>query len=121
MNENRKSNAKIIIRCTAEQKAGLLQTKIQLKSGTWIELIEKLLNKNKIEQPKAIIQDDVYLLDILKELKCIGVNLNQSTRLANINKTITPAETAQLKKLAMSVSSLKNKVLKTFVITKVKS
>jgi len=120
MDKNRKSNAKIIIRCTAEQKAALLQTKTQLRSGTWIELIEKLVKKKKIEQPRAIIQDDVYLLDILQELKRIGVNLNQSTKLANINKTITSAETAQLKKLANSVSSLKNKVLKTFVITRAK-
>jgi len=120
MNKQRKHNSKIIIRCSEEQKAALLQTKTQLRSGTWIELIEKLVKKKKIEQPKAIIQDDVYLLDILQELKRIGVNLNQSTKLANINKTITSSETAQLKKLAMSISTLKNKVLKTFVIQRSK-
>ena len=120
MDSQRKHNSKIIIRCSEEQKAALLQTKIQLRSGTWMELMEILVKKKKIEQPKAIIQDDAYLLDILQELKRIGVNLNQSTKLANINKTITPSETAKLKKLAMSISALKNKVLKTFVIERSK-
>ncbi len=120
MDSQRKHNSKIIIRCSEEQKAALLQTKAQLRSGTWMELMEILVKKKKIEQPKAIIQDDAYLLDILQELKRIGVNLNQSTKLANINKTITPSETAQLKKLAMSISTLKNKVLKTFVIERSK-
>ncbi|MBF4286357.1 plasmid mobilization relaxosome protein MobC, partial [Vibrio anguillarum] len=48
--------------------------------------------------------------------KRCGNNLNQITRIANTNKAITKSETMQLKKLAMQISSLKSKVLKTFVI-----
>ncbi len=118
--DRRKNNTKIIIRCSAEQKELLLQTKVQLQAGTWIELIERLLKKKKINLPKAIIQDDVYLLEILSQLRFIGNNLNQITKISHQNKTITPAETLQLKKLAMSVSTLKNKVLKSFVITRAK-
>jgi hypothetical protein len=120
MDKNRKSNAKIIIRCTEEQKEALLQTKTQLRCGTWMELIEKLVKKKKIEQPRAIIQDDVYLLEILSQLRLCANNLNQMTKLCHINKTVSSSETAQLKKLAMSISTLKNKVLKTFVITRAK-
>ncbi len=120
MDSLRKHNSKIIIRCSEEQKAALLQTKIQLKSGTWMELIEKLVKKKKIEQPKGIIQDDVYLLEILSQLRSCGNNLNQLTKLCHQHKTVSASETAQLKKLAISISTLKNKVLKTFVITRAK-
>ena len=116
--DNRLEKTKIIIRCTEKQKDALLQTKIQLQAGTWIELIEKLLNKKKIDPPKAIIQDDVYLLVILTELRCIGNNLNQMTKLANSHRMITPSEIVQLKKLAMAISTLKSKVIKTFVISR---
>jgi len=120
MNKQRKHNSKIIIRCTAEQKAALLQTKTQLRSGTWMELIEKLVKKKKIEQPRAIIQDDVYLLEILSQLRSCGNNLNQLTKFCHQHKTVSTSETAQLKKLAMTISTLKNKVLKTFVIERSK-
>ncbi|MCX9567603.1 MULTISPECIES: plasmid mobilization relaxosome protein MobC [Vibrio] len=111
-----RNKTKIIIRCTDEQKVALLQTKLQLKARTWLELIEKLLTQKKIDPPKFIVQDDDYLLEILTELKRCGNNLNQITRIANTNKAITKSETMQLKKLAMQISSLKSKVLKTFVI-----
>lgn len=120
MDSQRKHNSKIIIRCSEEQKAALLQKKAQLRSGTWIELVEKLVKKKKIEQPKAIIQDDVYLLEILSQLRSCGNNLNQLTKLCHQNKTVSASETAQLKKLAMTISTLKNKVLKNFVITRAK-
>lgn len=112
----RSSNTKIIIRCSAEEKSALILAKSQLKSRTWLEMFEKLLHRKKIEPPKTIIQDSVYLLEILTELKRCGNNLNQITRIANSSKTITPQETAQLKKLAMQISSLKSKVLKSFVV-----
>lgn len=111
-----RNKTKIIIRCTDEQKVALLQTKLQLQARTWLELIEKLLTKKKIDPPKFIVQDNGYLLEILTELKRCGNNLNQITRIANTNKAITKSETMQLKKLAMQISSLKSKVLKTFVI-----
>lgn len=112
----RSSKTKIVIRCSEEQKLALLQTKSQLKALTWLEMVQKLLQRKKIEPPKTIIQDSVYLLEILTELKRCGNNLNQITKIANISKTITPQETAQLKKLAMQLSSLKNKVLKSFIV-----
>lgn len=112
----RSSKTKIVIRCNEEQKSALLQTKSQLKALTWLEMVQKLLQRKKIEPPKTIIQDSVYLLEILTELKRCGNNLNQITKIANTSKTITPQETAQLKKLAMQLSSLKNKVLKSFIV-----
>lgn len=112
----RSSNTKIIIRCSEEEKSALVLAKSQLKARTWLEMFQKLLHRKKIEPPKTIIQDSAYLLEILTELKRCGNNLNQITRIANSSKTITPQETAQLKKLAMQISSLKNKVLKSFVV-----
>ena len=114
--EGRKNNTKIIIRCSAEQKNALQQTKVQLQADTWIELIEKLIKKKKITPPKAIIQDDLYLLEILSQLRFIGNNLNQMTKICHQNRTVTASETEQLKRLAISVSKLKQKVIKTFVI-----
>lgn len=111
-----RNNTKIIIRCTDKEKAALLNTKAQLKARTWLELLDKLLHRKKIEPPKTIIQDSVYLLEILTELKRCGNNLNQVTKIANSSKTITPQETAKLKKLAMQISSLKSKVLKSFAV-----
>ncbi|WGV98316.1 plasmid mobilization relaxosome protein MobC [Vibrio sp. YMD68] len=107
----RSSNTKIVIRCSEEEKSALLLAKSHLKARTWLEMFEKLLHRKKIEQPKTIIQDSVYILEFLTELKRCGNNLNQITRIANSSKTITPQETAQLKKLAVPISSLKNKVL----------
>ncbi|MGI2169636.1 plasmid mobilization relaxosome protein MobC [Shewanella sp. MF05960] len=112
----RNSSTKIIIRCSEEDKSALLLVKSQLKALTWLNMIKELLNKKKIDPPKIIIQDNLYLLEILTELKRCGNNINQVTKIANINKTITPQETNQLKKLAMQISSLKNKVLKSFVV-----
>lgn len=112
----RSSKTKIVIRCNEEQKLALLQTKSQLKALTWLEMVQKLLQRKKIDPPKTIIQDSVYLLEILTELKRCGNNLNQITKIANTSKTITPQETGQLKKLAVQISSLKNKVLKSFVV-----
>ncbi|TXK93070.1 plasmid mobilization relaxosome protein MobC [Methylococcaceae bacterium CS1] len=112
----RNNNKKIVIRCTDKEKESLLRTKIQLKARTWLELVEKLRHKKKIEAPKIIIQDSLYLFEILTQLKRCGNNLNQITRTSNRNKTITESETIQLKKLAIQISSLKNKVLKTIVI-----
>ncbi|HCG7780716.1 TPA: plasmid mobilization relaxosome protein MobC [Vibrio parahaemolyticus] len=112
----RSSNTKIVIRCSEEEKSALLLAKSQLKARTWLEMVQKLLHRKKIEPPKTIIQDSVYLLEILTELKRCGNNLNQVTKLANTNRTITPQETAQLKKLAMQISSLKSKVLKSFIV-----
>lgn len=114
--EGRKNNTKIIIRCSAEQKNALQQTKVQLQADTWIGLIEKLIKKKKITPPKAIIQDDLYLLEILSQLRFIGNNLNQMTKICHQNRTVTASETEQLKRLAISVSKLKQKVIKTFVI-----
>lgn len=112
----RSSNIKIVIRCSEEEKSALILAKSQLKARTWLEMFQKLLHRKKIEPPKTIIQDSAYLLEILTELKRCGNNLNQITKLANSSKTITPQETAQLKKLAVQISSLKNKVLKSFVV-----
>lgn len=112
----RNSNTKIVIRCSKEEKAALLLAKSQIKARTWLEMFQKLLHRKKIEPPKTIIQDSIYLLEILTELKRCGNNLNQVTKLANTNKTITPKEAAQLKKLAVQISSLKNKVLRSFVV-----
>lgn len=112
----RNSNTKIVIRCSKEEKAALLLAKSQIKARTWLEMFQKLLHCKKIEPPKTIIQDSIYLLEILTELKRCGNNLNQVTKLANTNKTITPKEAAQLKKLAVQISSLKNKVLRSFVV-----
>lgn len=112
----RSSNTKIVIRCSEEEKSALLLAKSQIKARTWLEMVQKLLHRKKIEPPKTIVQDSVYLLEILTELKRCGNNLNQVTKLANKNRTITPQETAQLKKLAVQISSLKNKVLKSFIV-----
>ena len=112
----RSNNTKIVIRCNEEEKSALLLAKSQLKARTWLELVEKLLRKKKIEPPKTIIQDDAYLLEILTSLKRCSNNLNQVTKIANRSKTITHSETVQLKKLAMQISSLKSKVLKSFVV-----
>ncbi|MFV8423229.1 plasmid mobilization relaxosome protein MobC [Vibrio parahaemolyticus] len=116
MTKQRSSNTKIVIRCNEEEKSALKLAKSQLKARTWLEMFQKLLQRKKIEPPKTIIQDSAYLLEILTELKRCGNNLNQITKLANSSKTITPQETAQLKKLAVQISSLKNKVLKSFVV-----
>lgn len=112
----RSNNTKIVIRCSEEEKSALLMAKSQLKARTWFELVEKLLHKKKIEPPKTIIQDDAYLLEILTSLKRCANNLNQVTKIANSSKTISHSETVQLKKLAVQLSSLKNKVLKSFVV-----
>ena len=112
----RSSNTKIVIRCSEEEKSALLLAKSQIKARTWLEVFHKLLHRKKIAPPKTIIQDSVYLLEILTELKRCGNNLNQVTKLANSSKTITPQETDQLKKLAVQISSLKSKVLKSFVV-----
>jgi hypothetical protein len=112
----RSSNIKIVIRCSEEEKSALILAKSQLKARTWLEMFHKLLHRKKIAPPKTIIQDSVYLIEILTELKRCGNNLNQVTKLANSSKTITPQETAQLKKLAMQISSLKSKVLKSFIV-----
>jgi hypothetical protein len=98
------------------EKSAIVLAKSQLKARTWLELIEKLLTKKKIEPPKIIIQDDVYLLEILMELKRCGNNLNQICKICNGSKSITPSETAKIKKLAVNISTLKQKVLKTFVV-----
>ncbi|HFG1773411.1 TPA: plasmid mobilization relaxosome protein MobC [Vibrio cholerae] len=112
----RSNKTKIVIRCSEKEKSVLLLAKSQLKARTWLELVQKLLHRKKIEPPKTIIQDSVYLLEILTELKRCGNNLNQVTKLANTQKTITTQEAAQLKKLAVQISSLKNKVLRSFVV-----
>lgn len=112
----RNCNTKIIIRCSEMEKSAIVLAKSQLKARTWLELIEKLLTKKKIEPPKIIIQDDVYLLEILMELKRCGNNLNQICKICNGSKSITPSETAKIKKLAVNISTLKQKVLKTFVV-----
>lgn len=120
MESNRKNNAKIIVRCSDEKKNQLLAIKERLQVGTWLEMVELLISKKQIERPKIIIQDDLYLMKILTELKRIGNNLNQITRHCNTNRTITLNEVKQLKQLANTVSRLKNKVVKTFVVTRAK-
>lgn len=111
-----RNNTKIVIRCTAEEKATLIQAKTQLNARTWLELLEKLLHRKKIEAPKVILQDSAYLLEILTELRRCGNNLNQITKVANSCKTISLTETKQLKKLALTISALKKKVLKSFIV-----
>lgn len=111
-----RSNIKIVIRCTDTEKSALLQAKTQLKARTWLELFETLLKKRKIHPPNTIVQNGEHLLEILTELKRCGNNLNQITKVANSNKTISSSEAKQLLKLAISISSLKKKVLKTFVV-----
>lgn len=111
-----RNNTKVIIRCTDAEKATLIQAKTQLNARTWLELLEKLLHRKKIETPKVILQDSKYLLEILTELRRCGNNLNQITKVANSSKTITVSDTVKLKKLAIQISSIKSKVLRTFVI-----
>jgi hypothetical protein len=121
MESNRKNNAKIIVRCSDEKKAELLAIKERLQVDTWLEMIELLTSKKQIDPPKIIIQDDLYLMKILTDLKRTGNNLNQLTKHCNTNKAITLNEVKQLKQLANAVSRLKNKVIKTFVITRSKN
>jgi len=118
---NRKNREKIIVRCSDEKKAELLGVKDRLQVSTWLEMVELLLSEKKIERPKIIIQDDQYLMKILTELRRIGNNLNQLTKHCNTNKAITLNEIKQLKQLATSVSRLKNKVIKTFVVKRAKN
>lgn len=120
MESNRKNNAKIIVRCSDEKKTELLAIKERLQVGTWLEMVELLISKKQVERPKVIIQDDLYLMKILTELKRIGNNLNQIAKHCNTNRAITLNEVKQLKQLANAVSRLKNKVVKTFVVTRAK-
>lgn len=120
MESNRKNNVKIIVRCSDEKKAELLAIKERLQVDTWLEMVELLISKKQIERPKIIIQDDLYLMKILTELKRIGNNLNQIAKHCNTNRAITLNEIKQLKKLANTASRLKNKVVKTFVVTRAK-
>ncbi|WP_019613505.1 plasmid mobilization relaxosome protein MobC [Psychromonas ossibalaenae] len=117
---NRKNKEKIIIRCSGEKKAELVAIKESLQVDTWLEMVELLISEKEIGPPKVIIQDDMYLMKILTELRRIGNNLNQLTRHCNTNKAISVDEVKQLKKLATSVSRLKNKVITTFVVKRAK-
>lgn len=117
---NRKNKEKIIVRCSDEKKAELLAIKESLQAETWLEMVELLISEKEIAPPKVIIQDDMYLMKILTELRRIGNNLNQLTRHCNTNKAISLDEVKQLKQLATSVSRLKNKVIKTFVVKRAK-
>jgi len=120
MKSERKNKEKIIVRCSDEKKTELLAIKECLQVDTWLEMIELLISKKQIDPPKIIIQDDLYLMKILTDLKRTGINLNQLTKHCNTNKAITLNELKQLKTLANTVSKLKNKVIKTFVITRSK-
>jgi len=120
MESNRKNNAKVIVRCSDEKKAELLAIKGRLQVDTWLEMVELLISKKQIDPPKIIIQDDQYLLKILTELKRIGNNINQLARHCNTNQAISFNEAKQLKQFANSVSRLKSKVIKTFVVKRAK-